>query len=106
MTDPTTNGRPRLTVPMTAAEEAAEAAEIRAATLHWTLQGRYEDDGENPRLLHIEPGINHEATVTIDGADPVWVDGLDLLRLVSQVVLGAVYDPSQTEKDRTDLAAS
>lgn len=100
----TANGRPRLTAPMTAEEEAAEAAEIRAASLHWSLQARY--DGDNPRLLFVEPSINHEVTVTIDGAEPVFVDGLDLLRLVSQVVLGAVYDPSQTEKDRTDLAAS
>lgn len=62
----------------------------------WTLQARYDDD----RLLHVEPSNNHEVIVKIGNQEPVFVDGLDLLRVVSRIVLDALYGPSPTEAER------
>lgn len=59
------------------------------------LRARY-DDG---RLIRIEPCINHEVAVTIGYQSPVFMDGLDLLRAVSSVVLDELYGPSPTDTD-------
>ena len=44
-----------------------------------------------------EPGINHEVTVILGNQEPMFLDGLDLLRIVSYVVLNLLYGPSPTE---------
>jgi hypothetical protein len=62
----------------------------------WTLQARYDDE----RLLHVEPSHNHEVSIKIGDQEAVFVDGLDLLRVVSKVVLEGLYGPSPTETDR------
>lgn len=62
-------------------------------THEWpTLHGRYDDD----RTITITPSINDEVVVQIGNQEPVFLDALDLLRIVSDVVLNMVYDPSPT----------
>lgn len=61
-----------------------------------TLPGRY-DDG---RKFKVEPSHNYEVAVRIGNQGPIWLDGVDLLRLVSHVVLDMLYGPSPTEDDR------
>lgn len=57
------------------------------------LKGRYDDDD---RSITIEGGVNHEVTLRIENQEPMFLDGLDLLRLVSYVVLDLLYGPSST----------
>lgn len=56
------------------------------------LRGRYDDD----RSISIEPSVNNEVGVWVGNQEPVWLDALDLLRLVSDIVLNMVYGPSPT----------
>lgn len=58
-----------------------------------TLTGRYDD----VRTITIEGSFNHEVSVNVGNQEPVWLDGLDLLRAVSVVVLEGLYGPSPTE---------
>lgn len=67
------------------------------------LVARYEDD--EVRTVSIEPCVNHEIVLTIDGAPPVFLDALDLLRAVSEVALNAVYGPSPTDQPPDDPLA-
>lgn len=57
------------------------------------LTGRYDDD----RTITIEGTFNHEVSVKVGNQEPLWLDGLDLLRVVSLVVLEGLYGPSATE---------
>lgn len=75
---------------------APMTADKRTLIPGWTLQARYDDD----RLLHIEPSHNHEVLVKIGDTGEVFVDGLDLLRVVSRIVLDGLYGPSPTEAER------
>lgn len=61
-----------------------------------SVQGRYDD----PRLVTVGSGVNHEIVLTIGQHEPVYVDALDLLRVVSHVALNLVYGPSPTEVER------
>lgn len=56
------------------------------------LCGRYDDD----RCLTVEGLVNHEVAILIGNQEPLFLDGLDLLRVVSEVVLGELYGPSPT----------
>jgi len=56
------------------------------------LPGRYDD----PRSVTIEASMNHEVAVKVGNQEPVFLDGLDLLRAVSVVVLDGLYGPSDT----------
>jgi hypothetical protein len=59
------------------------------------LTGRYDDD----RAFTVEGCVNYEVAVTLGGSEPLFVDALDLLRVVSHVVLDLVYGPSPTADD-------
>ena len=48
----------------------------------WALKGEYDDE----RTLHVEPSINGEVVVRIDGGEPMFFFGDDLLRMVEHVV--------------------
>ncbi len=61
-----------------------------------SVQGRYDD----PRLVTVGACVNHEIALTVGGQDSVFVDALDLLRVVSHVALDLVYGPSPTEAER------
>lgn len=61
-----------------------------------SLQGRYDDD----RKVTFEPSFNHEVGIRVGGQELIWVDALDLLRVVSHAVLGITYGPSPTETSR------
>lgn len=61
-----------------------------------SLQGRYDDD----RKITFEPSFNHEIGIRVGNQVPVWVDALDLLRVVSHAALNITYGPSPTETDR------
>lgn len=56
------------------------------------LQARYDDD----RMLIIEGSQNHEVSLKLANQEPIFLDGLDLLRVVSSVVLDGLYGPSST----------
>lgn len=56
------------------------------------LQARYDDD----RILTIEGSQNHEVSLKLANQEPIFLDGLDLLRIVSSVVLDGLYGPSST----------
>jgi hypothetical protein len=64
------------------------------------LTGRYDD----ARALTIEASTNHEVAVTIGHSDPMFLDALDLLRVVSHVALDLVYGPSPPGEWLTDVA--
>lgn len=64
-----------------------------------SLRCRYEDS-EPGRLITFGSSFNHEMTIQIGDGEPVFVDGLDLMRVVSHVVLNLVYEPSPTESGR------
>jgi len=66
-----------------------------------SLRARYDDD----RPILIVPCHNHEISLQIGGQDQVFVDALDLLRVVSHVALNLVYGPSPTELERGNLDA-
>ena len=56
------------------------------------LKARYDDD----RVLTIEGSQNHEVSLKLANQEPIFLDGLDLLRIVSSVVLDGLYGPSAT----------
>jgi hypothetical protein len=56
------------------------------------LKARYDDD----RVLTIEGSQNHEVSLRLANQEPIFLDGLDLLRIVSSVVLDGLYGPSPT----------
>lgn len=62
-----------------------------------SVQGRYDDE----RLVTFGAAANHEVVITVGDQDVVFVDSLDLLRVVSHVVLDLVHGPSPTEQVRT-----
>lgn len=51
------------------------------------LKGRYDDD----RSIIVMSAANYEVTVQIGNQEPVFLDAIDFLRLVSHVVLDLVY---------------
>lgn len=61
-----------------------------------SVQARYDD----PRLVTVGSGINYEIVLTVGQSESVFVDALDLLRVVSHVALDLVYRPSPTEIER------
>lgn len=82
------------------------SAEVTNDQNPWTgpetsLQCRYDDDRLiTIELITIEPSHNYEVGVRIGEQEIIWVDALDLLRVVSHTVLEIVYGPSPTEKPR------
>ena len=65
-----------------------------------SLRARYDDD----RPILIVPSHNYEITLQIGDQPPVFVDALDLLRVVSHVALDLVYGLSPTELERGQRA--
>ncbi len=61
-----------------------------------SVKARYDDS----RLVTVGACVNHEIVLTVGQQDPVFVDALDLLRVVSHVALDLVYGPSPTELNR------
>ena len=60
-----------------------------------SLKGRYDDD----RRITVAPCINHEVSIRIGNQDPLFLDGLDFLRIVAEVVLNDLYEPSPTANE-------
>ncbi len=79
-------------------DELREVNALIARDPGMSLRARYDDD----RPILIVPSHNHEISLQIGDQGPVFVDALDLLRVVSHVALGLVYGPSPTELERDD----
>lgn len=60
------------------------------------LEERCLDDEPAPRIISFEGSLNREIAVTVTGQEPLYVDALDLLRVVSHTVLELVYPRSAT----------
>ena len=84
--------------PMSSRDAEGELREVNALIARdpgMSLRARYDDD----RPILIVPSHNYEITLQIGDQPPVFVDALDLLRVVSHVALDLVYGPSPTEHD-------
>ena len=79
-----------------AGDEPREVNALIARDPGMSLRARYDDD----RPILIAPSHNREITLQIGDQDQVFVDALDLLRVVSHVALELVYGPSPTELER------
>jgi len=77
-------------------DELREVNALIARDPGMSLRARYDDD----RPILIAPSHNREITLQIGDQDQVFVDALDLLRVVSHVALELVYGPSPTELER------